>query len=443
VHGLATAAIIIAGFSFPSRTIRMRLLKILPAALALALAAPFSSLAVAAPTEIGLSHQLDEERAERLEKLVERFNARQKEYQVRLVRRVQGDAPTDLNLVTREEQARFVAAKANFKPLHQVMKEASLPLDGAKLAPELRVGLSDAQGNLFALPIALSTPVLFINKAAFRKAGLDPEKPPKTWAETQQAADKLFDAGSTCPYTTSWPAWVHIDNLSSWNGVEVADAKGKLNFNGLVQVKHTAMLTTWAKARFFIYFGRRDEADNRFAVGECGMLTTSSSFYGTLNEKGKLDTGVSALPYHDDVPGTPQQTLAGGASLWVGAGQKPAEYKGVAQFVNFLMEPDLQVELSAAAGFLPMTSAARAAAGSKLLKTDAAGLNVAYKQLQGPGALRTLRVSEIERVRIITEEELEAAWAGKTPAKQALDVAVQRGNLVMPGASAPAAARKK
>ncbi|MEF8769928.1 extracellular solute-binding protein [Candidatus Accumulibacter contiguus] len=232
----------------------MRLLKILPAALAFALAAPFSSLTAAAPTEIDLSHQLDEERAERLEKLVERFNSRQKDYQVKLVRRVQGEAPKDLNLVTREEQARFVAAKANFKPLHQVMKEAGLPFDGGKLAPELRVGLGDAKGNLFALPIGLSTPVLFINKAAFRKAGLDPEKPPKTWAEMQKAADKLFDAGSTCPYTTSWPAWVHIDNLSSWNGVEVADAKGKLNFNGLVQVKHTAMLTTWAKGPFLHLF---------------------------------------------------------------------------------------------------------------------------------------------------------------------------------------------
>jgi sn-glycerol 3-phosphate transport system substrate-binding protein len=444
LYGLATAAIIIAGFLLTSRILRMRLLKILPAALALALAAPFSSLAVAAPTEIDLSHQLDEERAERLEKLVERFNAQQKEYQVRLVRRVQGDAPKDLNLVTREEQARFVAAKANFKPLHQVMKEANLPLDGGKLAPELRVGLSDAPGK----------PLCAAGRAVHPGA-VHPTRPPSarpasTRTSRQRPGLKRSRRPTNCstpaapaPTTTSWPAWVHIDNLSSWNGVEVADAKGKLNFNGLVQVKHTAMLTTWAKARFFIYFGRRDEADNRFAAGECGMLTTSSSFYGTLHEKGKLDTGVSALPYHDDVPGTPQQTLAGGASLWVGAGQKPAEYKGVAQFVNFLMEPDLQVELSAAAGFLPMTSAARAAAGSKLLKADVAGLNVAYKQLQGPGALRTLRVSEIERVRIIAEEELEAAWAGKTPAKQALDVAVQRGNLVMPGAPAPAAAARK
>jgi sn-glycerol 3-phosphate transport system substrate-binding protein len=414
----------------------MRLRKILPAALALALAVPFSPLSVAAPIEIGLSHQLDEERAERLDKLVQRFNSRQKDYQVTVMRRVQGDAVKDLNLVTREEQARFVAAKADFRPLHQVMKEAGLPLDGGKMSPELRVGLGDARGNLFALPVAMSTPVLFINKAAFRKAGLDPEKPPRTWAEAQHAADKLFDSGSSCPYTTSWPAWVHVDNLSAWNGVEVADAKGRLNFNGLVQVKHTAMLTTWAKARFFVYFGRRDEADNRFAAGECGMLTTSSSFYGTLPEALKRDTGVSALPYHDDVQGSPQQTLAGGASLWVGAGQKPADYKGVAQFVNFLLEPDLQVELTAVSGFLPMVASARAAAGSKLLQDDVAGLKVAYRQLQGPGALRVLRVAEIEKVRIIVEEELEAAWAGKTPAKLALDNAVNRGNVILAASAA-------
>jgi sn-glycerol 3-phosphate transport system substrate-binding protein len=399
------------------------------------------SLTAAAPTEIDLSHSLDEMRAERLEKLVERFNSRQKDYQVKVVRRIQGDPPKDLNLVTREEQASFVAAKAGFKPVSQVMKEANQPFDGSKLAPELRVGLSDARGDLVALPIGLSTPVLFINKDAFRKAGLDPENPPKTWAEVQKAADKLFDAGSKCPYTTSWPSWVHIDNLSSWNAGEVADAKGNLNFNGLVQVKHTAMLTSWAKARFFIYFGRRDEADNRFVAGECGMLTSSSSLFGALHENKKLEAGVSALPYHDDVQGAPQQTLAGGYSLWVAAGQKPADYKGIAQFVNFLMEPEMQVEMSAAEGYLPMTAAARAAANSKLLKADAAGLKVAYTQLQGPAALRSVRVSEIEKVRLITDEELEAAWSGKTPAKQALDNAVQRGNLVM-GGSKPAAPAK-
>ncbi|MCB1931066.1 MAG: extracellular solute-binding protein [Candidatus Accumulibacter sp.] len=409
-------------------------LKVLPSAVAFLLAAPFALPVAAAPIEIDLSHRLDEERGERLEKFVQRFNSQQKEYQLKVVRRVAGDAPKHLNLVTREEQAQFQAAKADFKPLYQVMKQAKQPFDSSKLSPELRVGLGDKKGNLFALPVALSTPVLFINKEAFRKAGLDPEKPPKTWAEVQKAADKLFDAGSTCPYTTSWPAWVHIDNLSAWNGGEVSDPKGKLDFNGLVQVKHTAMLTTWSKAKFFVYFGRRDEADRRFAEGDCGMLTSSSSLFGTLRDSRKVETGVSALPYHDDVPDTPQHTLADGASLWVGAGMNADEYRGVATFVSFLMQPDLQVEFTALEGFLPMTPVARAAADSQLLRADVAGLDVAYLQLHGKGALRTLRVSQIEPVRVIVEEELEAAWSGKKPAKEALDSAVERGNEALPAA---------
>lgn len=389
-----------------------------------------------ARTQIDFSHQLDEALAERLETLVERFNGQQKDYQLRLVRRVEGEAPADLNLVTREEQARFVANRAKFKPLYEVMREAKEPLDSGKLAPELRVGISDAKGKLFALPVALSTPVLYYNKAAFRKAGLDPETPPKTWWEVQLAADKLFDAGSRCPYTTSWPAWVHIDNLSALNGAEVADAKGRLTFNGLVQIKHVALLSSWYKSKFFAYFGRRDEADHRFAAGECGMLTSTSSLYASLRDNPAFETGVAPLPYYDDVRGAPQQTLADGASLWIGAGKKPAEYKGIARFVSFLMGAEFQVELTRAGGFLPMTPVARAAAKSKLLKADMLGLDVAYAQLQGKGTLRALRVSQIEPVRIIVEEELEAVWANKKPAKEALDTAVLRGNAVMPSLKA-------
>lgn len=389
---------------------------------------------VPARTEIEFSHQLDEERAERVEKLIERFNGQQKDVQIKLVRRVEGEPPKALNLVVNEDLARFTANRAKFKPLHELMREAKEPLDGGKLSPELRVGISDAKGRLIALPVALSTPVLYINKSEFRKAGLDPEKPPRTWWETQQAADKLFDAGSPCPYTTSWPAWVHIDNMSAWNGAEVADPKGRLNFNGMVQVKHLAMLSSWYKSRFFSYFGRRDEADRRFAAGDCGMLTSSSSLYATLNEIKAFETGVSPLPYHDDVRGAPGHTLADGASLWIGAGRKPAEYKGIARFVSFLLGPETQVELTVAGGFLPMTPVARAVGRSRLLKAHLAGLDIAYGQLQGKGSLRALRVSQIEPVRIIVEEELEAVWANKKPAKEALDTAVVRGNAVLSSA---------
>jgi len=405
--------------------------RILTAVGGLVLAAPVLAVPAVTPVQIELSHHLDELRAERLEPLIESFNKQNKDVQVTLVRRAEGDAPKQLNLVTRDEYSQFVANKANFKPLYEVMREAKEKFDASKLSPELRDGLSDSKGQLFALPVAFSTPVLFINKALFRKAGLDPENPPRTWAEAQEAAGKLVDSGSTCPFTTSWPVQVFIDNVSAWDGAEVNDAKGKLAFNGLAQVKHIAMMATWYKSKYFSYFGPKDEADNRFSKGDCGMLTSSSSLFASLNQNKSLEVGVSPLPYHDDVYGAPKNTLADGASLWVGNGMKPAEMKGVARFVNYVLGPEVQINLTLAGGYLPMTPVARAAASTKLLGADLGGLKIAYGQLQGKGAAPKLRVAQIESVRKIVEEELETVWADKKPAKEALDNAVARGNAAL------------
>ena len=222
-----------------------------------------------------------------------------------------------------------------------------------------------------------------------------------------------------------------IDNLSAWHGAEISDAKGQLNFNGLLQIKHIAMMATWHKAKYFSYFGRRDEADRRFMNGECGMLVSTSSLFAKLPESEKQNVGVSSLPYHDDIPGAPKNTLAEGASLWVAAGLRPAETQGVAKFVNYILGPEVQVDMTLNEGFLPMTTVARAAAGSRLMKTDLQGLQVAYDQLKGRTTAPIVRVSQIEPVRLIVEDELESVWANRKPAKEALDVAVQRGNAIV------------
>ncbi len=388
---------------------------------------------------IELSHQLDEERASRLEPLIEAFNSQNKDVQVSLVRRVEGEAPKQLNLVNREDHARLVASKVRFRPIHEIMRETKQPIDASRLSPELREGMLDAKGQVAGLPVAFATPVLYINREAFRKAGLNPDAPPKSWAEVQDTAGRLFVAGSVCPFTTSWPAWVHVDNMSAWNGADVADSKGQLAINGLVQIKHVAMLATWHKAKYFSYFGRRDEADRRFASGECAMLTSSSWLYSSLNEQKSVDFGVAQLPYHDDVYGAPKNTLADGLSLWAGHGMKRDETRAVARFVNYILGPEVQLQMTVAGGFLPMTSVARAAAGSKLLKGEVAALQVSYGQLQGRAMTPALRVSQTDRVRLIVEEELEAVWENRKPAKEALDHAVRRGNAVM----APVATGKK
>jgi sn-glycerol 3-phosphate transport system substrate-binding protein len=386
--------------------------------------------APAAAADFELSHNLGPVGQERLQALVDRFN-KESGATLKLVRHEKGQKPTALNLVRRYDMAEVLGDPKRFVPLYSMMAKAGEPLKVSELSGDLKAGAADAKGRLVALPVAYSTPVLFFNKNALRKAKLDPEQPPKTWFEMQGMLDKLQDAGFACPYTSSWPVWVHIDNVSSVSGVPAMSEKGVLTFNGLPQVKHVAMMATWSKAGYFKNFGRRDEASAKFQEGECAMITTDSREAADFREAKGVELGVAALPFHDDVYGGRQHTLADGASLWVGAGQSAAHYKQAAKFVSYMLTPEMQVELVRVYGQLPLTPAARAAVRSKILKDEDSTLQVAYGSLNGKGAQPSMRVANIDPVRIILNEELEAVWANTKPAKAALDAAVSRGNALL------------
>jgi sn-glycerol 3-phosphate transport system substrate-binding protein len=388
-------------------------------------------------TEIEFAHQLDQRNAERLAKLVERFNREQGDVAVRLVHAEARGKPAILSLSTPDTVAAFLQRKAAYKPISRLMAETKEQLPVRDFSADLFSAAS--QKTLTALPIAFSTPVLFYNRRLFRQAGLDPEQPPRTWHEMQEVAGKLLAQGIECPYTSSWPVWVHIDNVSAISNAPVADAKGKLAFNGLAQVKHVAMLASWFKSRYFHPFGRANEADGRFSGGHCAMLTSDAWASSFLREAPGLELGVAPLPYHDDLHGAPRHTLAAGASLWVGGGYKAREYKAAARFIRFVLMPETQTELTRAGGFLPLTDSVRQSVRAQLQQDEERTLDVAYASLRGKGAERPLRVSALEQVRIIADEELEQVWGGKKPAKAALDTAVNRGNAVL---SAKPALRK-
>ena len=386
--------------------------------------------APAASSEFELAHNLGPLGEDRLQALVDRFN-KESGNTLKLVRLEKGEKPATLNLVRRHDMSDVLSQPKQFVPLHEVMAKAGETLNFGELSADLRAGALDAKGRLVALPVIYSTPVLFYNKNAFRKAKLDPEQPPKTWFEMQGMLDKLQDAGYACPYTSSWPVWVHIDNVSAISGVPAMTEKGQLTFNGLPQVKHVAMMSTWTKANYFKLFGRRNEASAKFNDGECAMITTDSREHADFRDAKGVELGVAPLPYHDDVYGGRQSSLADGASLWVGAARPAAQYKQAAKFVAFMLSPEIQVEMVRAYGGLPLTAAARAAARSKLLKDDDKTLEIAYASLNGNGSKPAVRVANIDPVRIVTNEELEAVWSDKKPSKAALDAAVHRGNIVL------------
>ncbi|NJD26303.1 MAG: extracellular solute-binding protein [Betaproteobacteria bacterium] len=382
------------------------------------------------PVDFELAHNLGAAGEARLQAVVDRFN-RETGNALKLTRLERGEKPAGLNLVMRYDMSDLLSQAQSFVPLHEVMAKAGKPVKAADLSPDLAGGVLDAKGRLVALPLVYSTPVLFYDKNAFRKAKLDPEKPPQTWFEMQGMLDKIQEAGYACPYTTSWPVWVHIDNVSALSGLPAVDAKGTLVFNGLPQVKHVAMMTTWVKANYFKTYGRRAEASKRFHDGECAMITTDSREHVDFESNRRIDLGVAPLPFHDDVYGGRQHSLADGATLWVGAGRPPAEYKQVAQFVSFLLSPEMQVEMVRVYGGLPLTPVARSAAQSKVFGEVDRTLKIAYASLKGKGVPPVPHVSDIDGVRVIADEELEAVWTDRKPAKAGLDAAVSRGNAYL------------
>lgn len=401
--------------------------------MAVSLAAP-----VMAAQEVVLRHALGGSAREVLATLVSRFNDQQKgRARVRLEDLQSLADPRQLPqmaLLDIDDSLEFFQSRPRFKPLYQVMAESGERIDASKLFPLILEAVDDPVGRLQALPLGLSLPVLFWNKNAFAKAGLNPDKPPTTWMEVQTAAGSLFDAGYKCPLTSSRFAWVHLENLSSQHGEPISVREGrtgmKVVLNRMVEVKHVALLSSWYKSSYFHYFGPGHEADSKFLSGECAMLTGESSLYAATS-RGSFPAGVAALPHYDDFYGaTPDKLLPDGAALWVLAGQRKEEYRVVAQFAKFLLRPDVQKEWVKATSFLPMTLAAVEA-----LKADGeppALLDAAVRRLSAAksASTRSKRGFGLARLRDILNEEIAMVWSNTKPAKEALDTAMSRINVV-------------
>jgi len=398
-----------------------------------AVGSPWAVAQAAAQQQIELFHRLPDTKAAALKDLVERFNAQSKDVQVVLSAADWRTAAPHMLILEGDDEDAFVAGKPRFKPLYALMKESGAALQTLRPPAMMTRTPVDAKGQLLALPVGLSTPVLFLNRDALRRAGMNPDTTRvSTWFELQETLGRLADTGHTCPYTVSEPGRVMVENLSAWHNEPVARQQGKAtvpSFNGMFQVKHVAMMASWTRARYLHVFPQQAEAEQRFASGDCAVIAAPSASWADFRRAGKVDVAVSRLPYYEDFPGAPQNTVADGPALWAAAGKKPAEYKAVARFVSFWLQPDNQVAWQRETGYLPLNRAGLLASRSELLGHDLENIQVAVDQLGGKPATpqsSAQPVVEREKVRRILDEELAGVWADQKAAKEALDNAVMR-----------------
>ncbi|EFY5734452.1 sn-glycerol-3-phosphate ABC transporter permease UgpA [Shigella flexneri] len=112
-----------------------------------------------------------------------------------------GNAPAILQ-VYEVGTATMMVSKA-IKPVYDVFKEAGIQFDESQFVPTVSGYYSDSKtGHLLSQPFNSSTPVLYYNKDAFKKAGLDPEQPPKTWQDLADYSAKLKASGIKCGYAS-------------------------------------------------------------------------------------------------------------------------------------------------------------------------------------------------------------------------------------------------
>ena len=430
-------------------TSALRLLQLAAAAAVLAIASPAQAV-----TDIMWWHAMSGELGRQLEKLAADFNASQSEY--RIVPSYQGNYTATVTAsifafrsrsqpaivqVNEIATATMMAARGAIYPVFELMREEAEAFSPAAYLPAVTGYYADVAGNMLSFPFNASTPILYYNKDLFRQAGLDPEIAPKTWPEVGAAAKRLRGSGAVCGFTTSWPSWINVENFSAFHNLPISTrANGfggldaALTFNNPVVVRHIAQLAEWQTTKLFDYSGRAQSAEPRFQNGECGIFIGSSATRADIKANSKFEVGYGMLPYWPDVAGAPQNSIIGGATLWVLRDRPRDEYKGVAKFFGFLSQPEVQAAWHQNTGYLAVTRAAFDLTRAQGFYDRNPGTAISIEQitLKPPTEnSRGVRLGSFVLIRDVIDDELEQAFSGKKSAQAALDAAVERGNRLL------------
>lgn len=423
-----------------------------PFFVATALAATFLTPAHA-QTEITWWHSMDGALNDWVNDLAKQYNDGQKEYKVVPTYKGEydqsmaagiaayraGNAP-DILQVFEVGTATMMYSKGAIKPVAEVMKIGGVKFDPKAYIPAVAGYYTAPNGQMLSFPFNSSTTVFYYNKDAFKKAGLDADKAPLTWPDVMLYAAKLKVSGSQCPFTTSWMSWAQLESFSAWHNVSYASKNSgfdgldaRLEFNSPLHVRHFENLSNMSKQGLFVYKGRASKAITSFTSGECAMFIGSSGSYASVKRDAKFQFAESTLPYYPDVKGSPQNTIVGGASLWVMSGKPVDHYKGIASFFNFLSSPQVQSDSHMRTGYLPITMAAYELTEKSGFYKQNPGADVAVNQMirKTSEKSRGVRLGNLPQIRAIEDEETEEIWTGKKTAKEALDTAVQRGNELL------------
>lgn len=293
---------------------------------------------------------------------------------------------------------------------------------------------------MLSMPFNSSTPILHYNKDAFEADGLDPETPPATWENVEAFSRQIMEADAApCGFTTDWISWIQLETLSAWHDQPIGTIENgfggfdtELTVNGPLQVRHWKNVARWQEEGVFRYGGPggSDDSEPKFLSGNCAMFMNSSAGRAEIEASATdFAVGYGRLPHCADTE--PQNSIIGGATLWVMQGRDEAEYAGVADFFTSLSSPEVQAKWHQETGYLPVTTAAHVLSQEQgyYEANPAADVSIRQITLNAPTPnSEGLRFGNYVQIRGVIDDELQALLAGDKDAQGALDAVVERGN---------------
>jgi sn-glycerol 3-phosphate transport system substrate-binding protein len=408
----------------------------------------------AEPITINWWHAMKSARGVAVDTMIGKFNESQSKYKV--VGTLKGDYDEVMNagvaafrakkqphiLQVFEVGTQTMMLSGAVYPVYKLMAETGHTIDWSNYLQAVLSYYMDKDGNLMSMPFNSSTPVMYYNVDMFKKAGFEPlsKTEPITWDRLGEITKKLVESG-VAPYgmVTAWQDWVQLENYSAIHNIEFASkANGyegldcELMVNNPTVLNHVKQLKSWADDKRFLYGGQKFQGPMaEFMAQNAAVYMDSVGGIAKLKSTIK-DFAWDAAPLPVESWNTkPQNSIIGGASLWVLNGHSKEEYEGVAAFLNFLAQNDMQEYWHMETGYFPITMNAYNSLKAKGFYTANPIQTVGIDQLNRavPTKIsRGLRLGYFVQIRNIVNEELEQVWSGGKTPEAALAAITTRGN---------------
>lgn len=292
--------------------------------------------------------------------------------------------------------------------------------------------------KLRALPLNGSTPILYYNRDAFTKAGLDPDKPPTTLAELQAAAKKLtIKSGGKVTqhgFGAALYGWF-LEQFAATSGALYCDHNngrdGHATQINLTSPQVLQAVDGWADMAakgYAVDTGRTTTAaENAFMAGRMAITFDSAGLLGSFQKGSSFEVGTAPYPSVGDSAAS--GPVVGGAALWILNNHPEAEQRAAWTFAKYLASPKTQAALSAGTGFVPINTKALDQPVYKKFLADNPAFNTAIKQVKQSTvtpASRGCLLGVMPQLRQTVSEGMEKAIANHQPAKRAMSASMKK-----------------